>query len=1759
MKSLKKILSSFLAIALMITMIQPGILATDTTDGTSENRATLKMVYLGLSSGTITTDTPSIQAVPDTSSWTADAASGTVFWLGLAISGVKSMDEATKGSHPVDKPSNAPAQGKSHFTEYANDDDYDWINGAGIYNIAAGIEYASEYIKPVYVSQAQLQSIMLRRIGDARYNQYSIETSTIDGTIFSEADKREPSTISSVDEPKLIYASITTTQVEPQYKIFGSQATLNDDDLIVFAAPFRLVKKPAAGTKIIQAALNPANFMIQTGDTSSQVIWSAQWNANRDATPEANLKNHFDYTGDLDLFPASASRRATTLTSTHSSYTLPAQLEGTALDVNKDISVDDNKLELTAAFTEAPNSVVLTAAGNEAEMSKVSYYYGDTGITDPSNAGLTPVPDKLTTDMTGKTLYAVYAFSASNKVMCSIGTLTVSARQLTTITLDTETVIDTDETTFGKTGTYYAGKEVINLLEDSTDQDIVVDLEYNNGDKVDNVHYNDFTTNGLALYYVDAAGKLQVVDATLTLKEDTNTFYVAATGNADKEPTAVTVKATLTVTGTKDKTNITSVTDSTPTSLSYKSTETVGEQPTLDFDDIEIATATDSGTTQSKKVSDYPDDTFIFFYVDDNTTPPTKYDDGDRNQHKVEADTKYTPQMNGKTLYVVPADDPTARPTEVGKLADRKLTSASSPQGDFTPDGTVYGDTLGSKSTGVKFQAVYDNGDTEEYDGFDNFPSDVKMRVVEPDTHDVVVGYEDIDETTVLKPDMDGKHLQFYMEGDPDDVVFNGTSGTTSGHITLHVDKKPVHVTLTAAAEPTSPTKTYDGNANFTSETTGIPTIGITTTDLIAADQTTVTGGATITGVTLAYSDKNAGNNKNIVITIADDAAVAGIADFTKNYTLVPDGTTMTTTGSTTVHNTIKGTINKKSITAHPHITGAPAAVLGKDDTLTGEGSYPMKAADGIVDGDVVWFDYTYKYNPSDVTSEKVGQNVDIQVTPKSPNPLSNGAGTAGDAANYDYTGATTEYTATGGGSVTNRTLNTISVTPTTQTYTYPDLTLNVADVQISYNYDGGTSESKTVADFLADNGAITMAAPSTGGTGAAITAANVSTFKFDAYGEWKLTFSKDGKTAELTITVKKKPIKLSDFTLTAEQKYNDANSQTTEAEFTGTGSSPIIDSDGDGTPDDVQITFDVEFTDPNAGENKDFTAKNLELTGDDADNYEIVDDTGAPITSSTTATGKGTITQGTQTAPGAVTLTKDNTDNSVDITGPVTEDGTIEYRYSTDGGSTWSDWSTDTTIENLPTNKNVTVQARVKETDDGNYAPSEAVEGTITTFKNHVTVYKVNSTTVLAEAYTDETTVTSDSGFNSSDGILGSKPSRFKAYYTDKEGKTKIEYPFTLKAETTLYMTQTSGGGGGGGGGGGSSVTVTFPESKLEGYVNDTLTLTPTITGTTNKPTWKSNNENIATVDENGNVKLLKEGEVRITASVGGVQKSVTITVKPEKQGDAVTPTPTPKPDEPLINTEYTKPYASGYDDGTFLPDNNITRAELASMIARLINGDDIPDGAYDSSFPDVPDNAWYNKYVGYLEAYDVISGYEDNTYRPENQVTRGELAAVITRAQKYDIISADGMFTDVTDADWAKDYITTLATLGIVSGYTNGTFAPYSPLTRAEAVTMINNVLAPSTAIMTFMPSDISGHWAEGNIILAVNEREVNGALETLVPEVDEAVPEETPAPEVDETATEAEETAPEDSETANEADEPAPEDGTTADPGSVTDPTE
>ena len=924
----------------------------------------------------------------------------------------------------------------------------------------------------------------------------------------------------------------------------------------------------------------------------------------------------------------------------------------------------------------------------------------------------------------------------------------------------------------------------------------------------------------------------------------------------------------------------------------------------------------------------------------------------------------------------------------------------------------------------------------------------------------VKIGETLVDANTVITPAMKGKTVDF---------IYDGKTLTSSAKIT--VAAKTVYYTVSDATI----TKVYDGGLTIPADQT-LPTISIkdSATAFVGTDSYTVTG-------TFAYTDKNVGTDKKIKLTTT-------LPETNGKYTFAPD------TDKINADGTLKtaATITAKALTVSADSIKVPAVKANPNATadVTADSSLGLtKDNSSIVDGDNVTLPFTYKYAANDV---KTPGTPDVTVTEK--------ALTGTDAANYSFTPATVTVK----GSVTQDAMSDIEISgPTKVTYTYPELTPDFSGLVVNAVYGTGASATKApVTNYkLLDKAG--------------------NEFNDEAklpYGDTTITVSyTEGsvtKTKTITLTAKKKPIKLSEIQFEASKAYGDDNVNASAT--LPTGAIEAADADK------VKLTFKAEFATPEqVGDAQKVTfsdfkfAKVGEGEEDVSGNYVLVKDDGkTEIDANTTVEGTGKITQGTQVAPVAPTVSVDQKTNNIVVAGPLGDN----IEYSING----TDWQTGTTFTGLENGKAYTVSARYKATET--LAASPASTADATTYKNHLVVYKVNtSTSPLAEIYTNETSATSDNDINTK--ILTAKPSKFKAYFTDLAGKTAITYPFTLSTETTLYMSQTAGGGGGGGG---RSVSIKLDKDTVSGVVGDKIKVTATVTGSTAKPTWTSSNEDVATVDENGNITFVGKGTATVKVKVNGVVKNIPVTVK--EATATPTPVPTVKPTEaPVINTEYTKPYASGYDDGSFLPNNNITRGELAAMIARLSYGDDLPDGMYQASFPDVDSDAWFNKYIGYLEDKDVLSGYEDGTFRPMDTITRGEISAVIARAQRYDLISYNGIFTDVTENDWAKDYIETLADKNIVSGYEDGTFGPYSPLTRAEAVAIINRVLVESTPIVTFTPNDIAGHWAEADILLAVNERMVgaNAVVPTVKPE-ETAAPEETVAPET--TVTPEETVAPE-----------------------------
>lgn len=182
-------------------------------------------------------------------------------------------------------------------------------------------------------------------------------------------------------------------------------------------------------------------------------------------------------------------------------------------------------------------------------------------------------------------------------------------------------------------------------------------------------------------------------------------------------------------------------------------------------------------------------------------------------------------------------------------------------------------------------------------------------------------------------------------------------------------------------------------------------------------------------------------------------------------------------------------------------------------------------------------------------------------------------------------------------------------------------------------------------------------------------------------------------------------------------------------------------------------------------------------------------------------------------------------------------------------------------------------------------------------------------------------------------------------------------------------------------------------------------------------------------------------------------------------------------------------KAYISGYEDGTFRPDSTITRAEAAAIIARCSSDFD-ENKMYSSNFTDVSGDEWYANYVGYATEKGYISGYDGGPFKADIDITRGELAVILS---KYGSFDGDGIcteFSDVPNDYYATGYIKSLYDENIVSGYEDGTFKPDNSVTRAEAVTMMNKVLGNPIAENAENPfGDVSpNHWAYNQIMTAV-----------------------------------------------------------------------
>lgn len=195
------------------------------------------------------------------------------------------------------------------------------------------------------------------------------------------------------------------------------------------------------------------------------------------------------------------------------------------------------------------------------------------------------------------------------------------------------------------------------------------------------------------------------------------------------------------------------------------------------------------------------------------------------------------------------------------------------------------------------------------------------------------------------------------------------------------------------------------------------------------------------------------------------------------------------------------------------------------------------------------------------------------------------------------------------------------------------------------------------------------------------------------------------------------------------------------------------------------------------------------------------------------------------------------------------------------------------------------------------------------------------------------------------------------------------------------------------------------------------------------------------------------------------------------------------PKPSKPTLNTGDHYAYVMGYPDGTVRPNGSITRAEVSTILFRLLS-DKTRDEYFttESSFTDVKAGAWYNNSIATLEKAGVIvDTAKGGAFRPNEAITRAELAAML--AQFSDAKPVKGVkFSDVSAEHWAYEAIAIAAKMGWIEGYPDGTFRPDATITRAEMMTLVNRALERvpsdedhllSKRVMLTFPDCKSGDW--------------------------------------------------------------------------------
>ncbi len=182
--------------------------------------------------------------------------------------------------------------------------------------------------------------------------------------------------------------------------------------------------------------------------------------------------------------------------------------------------------------------------------------------------------------------------------------------------------------------------------------------------------------------------------------------------------------------------------------------------------------------------------------------------------------------------------------------------------------------------------------------------------------------------------------------------------------------------------------------------------------------------------------------------------------------------------------------------------------------------------------------------------------------------------------------------------------------------------------------------------------------------------------------------------------------------------------------------------------------------------------------------------------------------------------------------------------------------------------------------------------------------------------------------------------------------------------------------------------------------------------------------------------------------------------------------------------------PYINGYDTGEVKPDKPINRIEVIQAIYNLYGNDYIADQSILDNYDDVEQDQWYSNALAFAFEFELVKGFDDNNYKPYSNITRAQFATIVAKLIDTPSSQTMSIFNDTKD-HWAEESIDILYTSGITKGYPDGSFKPDKSISRAEFVTMVNRLVNrynDYTIRKTFIDLDET-HWAYDNLMNASN----------------------------------------------------------------------